>query len=159
MSRIDRFLLSENWCVLWPNCIQMALSRGLSDHCPIQLCIDIADWGPKPMRMLKCWENFTGYNSFVRATWSSYHLEGWGGFVLREKLKLIKLALKEWHRRHSQNLPARITLLKDRIEAFEVKAESLDLLMEEIEEMHGFSEELFSLSRINSSICWQQSRL
>jgi len=25
--------------------------------------------------------------------------------------------------------------------------------------MHGFSEELFSLSQINSSICWQQSRM
>ncbi|XP_024626759.1 uncharacterized protein [Medicago truncatula] len=137
----------------------MALSRGLSDHCPIQLCIDIANWGPKPVRMLKCWENFTYYNSFVREIWSSYHLEGWGGYVLREKLKLIKLALKEWHRRHSQNLPARITLLKDRIEAFEVKAETSALLEEEIEDMHRFSEELFSLSRINSSICWQQSRL
>lgn len=33
------------------------------------------------------------------------------------------------------------------------------LLDEEIEEMHGCSEELFSLSRVNSSICWQQSRM
>jgi len=32
-------------------------------------------------------------------------------------------------------------------------------LDDEIEELHGFSEELFSLSRINSSICWQQSRM
>jgi hypothetical protein len=86
-------------------------------------------------------------------------LDGWGGFVLREKLKLIKLALKEWHRKHSSNLPARITSLKDRIEAFEIKAETSALMEEEIEEMHGFSEELFSLSRIPASICWQQSRL
>jgi len=30
---------------------------------------------------------------------------------------------------------------------------------EEIQELHGLSEELFSLSRANSSICWQQSRV
>jgi exonuclease III len=100
MSRIDRFLLSENWCLTWPNCFQMASSRGLSDHCPIQLCVDIANWGPKPVRMLKCWETFSGYDSFVREKWSTFHLEGWGGFVLKEKLKLIKLALKEWHVKH-----------------------------------------------------------
>jgi exonuclease III len=43
MSRIDRFLLSEKWCLTWPNCFQLASSRGLSDHCPLQLCIDVAN--------------------------------------------------------------------------------------------------------------------
>ncbi|AES88382.2 hypothetical protein MTR_4g054200 [Medicago truncatula] len=28
MSRIDRFLLSEEWCLLWPNCVQIAQLRG-----------------------------------------------------------------------------------------------------------------------------------
>jgi len=54
MSRIDRFLLSDRWCQTWPNCFQMAMSRGLSDHCPLVLSIDVENWGPKPMRLLKC---------------------------------------------------------------------------------------------------------
>jgi len=62
--------------VTWPNCFQLASPRGLSDHCPLQLCIDVENWGPKPVRMLKCWENFSGYNSFVREKWSSFHLDG-----------------------------------------------------------------------------------
>jgi len=33
---------------------------------------------------------------------------GWGGFVLKEKLKLIKVALKEWHASNTHNLPAKI---------------------------------------------------
>ena len=37
MSRLDRFLLSEEWCLVWPNCLQVAQLRGLSDHCPIVL--------------------------------------------------------------------------------------------------------------------------
>jgi len=40
MSRIDRFLLSEEWCLQWSNCLQIALLRGLSDHCLLQLSVD-----------------------------------------------------------------------------------------------------------------------
>jgi hypothetical protein len=28
MSRLDRFLLSEEWCLNWPNCLQIVLLRG-----------------------------------------------------------------------------------------------------------------------------------
>jgi len=35
MSRLDRFLLSEDWCLRWPNCLQVSLLRGVSDHCPL----------------------------------------------------------------------------------------------------------------------------
>jgi len=92
MSQIDRFLLSERWCLTWPNCFQMASSQGLSDHCPIQLCIDFANWGPKLVRMLKCWESFTGYNSFVREKWSTFLLEGW--VCIERKIKVDQISLK-----------------------------------------------------------------
>ena len=82
-------------------------------------------------------------------------MDGWGGFVLKEKLKLIKLALKEWHQSHAQNLPARILGLKDKIEVLDLRGESEVLCEDEIEELHGLTEELFSLVRINSTICWQ----
>jgi len=39
MSRINRLLLTERWYLTWPNCFQLASSRGLTDHCPLQLCI------------------------------------------------------------------------------------------------------------------------
>jgi len=80
-------------------------------------------------------------------------MDGWGGYLLKEKLKLIKLALQDWHQRHSKNLPASISNLKDCISTIELKGESMVLADEEIEELHGYSEELFSLFRINSSIC------
>jgi hypothetical protein len=85
-------------------------------------------------------------------------VEGWGRYVLKEKFKLIKLTLKDWHLRHSRNLPAKILSLKDKISLFDLKGETEDLLESELEEYHGLSEELFSLSRSHSSICWQQSR-
>jgi len=95
MSRIDRFLLSDRWNLTWPNCLQMALSRGVSDHCPLVLSVDVENWGPRPVRMLKCWALSPSYKSFVCNKWNSFQVDGWGGFVLKEKLKLIKLALRE----------------------------------------------------------------
>jgi endonuclease/exonuclease/phosphatase family metal-dependent hydrolase len=83
MSRLDRFLLSESWCHAYPNCIQAALPRTLSDHCPIQLTIDDQNWGPKPLRMLKCWADFPGYKEFVREKWLSSQVFGWSGFILK----------------------------------------------------------------------------
>ena len=48
--------------------------------------------------------------------------------------------------------------LKEKIEVLDLKGESEVLSEDEIEELHGFTEELFSLVRINYSMCWQQSR-
>lgn len=112
MSRLDRFLLSEEWCLQWPNCFQVALLRGLSDHCPVQLSVDEENWGPRPSRMLKCWQEMSGYKQFIKEKWQSFQVDGWGGYVLRAKLKLIKLALKEWHMVHVKNIPGKIDDLK-----------------------------------------------
>ncbi|GAU49411.1 hypothetical protein TSUD_407260 [Trifolium subterraneum] len=123
MSRLDRFLLSEEWCLAWPNCTQVALLRGLSDHCPLVLVASEEDWGPRPLRMLKCWKDVPGYDIFVKEKWNSLQVDGWGGFVLKEKLKLIKVALKEWHMSHVQNLPSRIDSLKTRLSDLDSKGE------------------------------------
>lgn len=61
ISRLDRFLLSEDWCLAWPNCLQIAQLRGLSDHCPLVLTVDEEDWGPRPSRLLKCWTDIPSY--------------------------------------------------------------------------------------------------
>jgi len=74
MSRLDRFFLSEDWCAQWPNMIQRALSRGLSDHCPILFFIDVANWRPRTQRMLKCWADLPGYHMFVKEKWYSFQV-------------------------------------------------------------------------------------
>ncbi|CAJ2638862.1 unnamed protein product, partial [Trifolium pratense] len=158
MSRLDRFLLSEEWCLAWPNCRQVARLRGLSDHCPLVLSANEDDWGPRPSRMLKCWKDVPGYHSFVKERLNSLKVDGWGGYVLKEKLKLIKAGLKEWHKAHTQNLPSRIETLKARLSALDEKGEEETLSEEELVEFQGVSLDIHSLSRLHASISWQQSR-
>jgi len=40
MSRLDRVLVSANWCASWPNSIKVAHQRGLSDPVPLVLHVD-----------------------------------------------------------------------------------------------------------------------
>ncbi|MCI40287.1 endonuclease/exonuclease/phosphatase family protein, partial [Trifolium medium] len=64
-------------------------------------------------------------------------IDGWGGFVLKEKFKLIKLALKDWHVANAQNLSSKIESLKVRLSALDSKGEEQDLTDTELEELAG----------------------
>jgi hypothetical protein len=85
MSRLDRFLLSEDWCLALPNCVQVAQLRGLSDHCPLLLMANDENWGSRPARMLKCWKDIHGYHQFVQDTWNSLQVDEWVGFCSEGK--------------------------------------------------------------------------
>jgi len=88
MSRIDRFLLFEDWCLVWPNCVQVAHLRGLSDQCSLILSVDEENWGPRPSRFLKCWSDNPGYKQFVRNTWCSFKVEGVGRICAKRKVQI-----------------------------------------------------------------------
>jgi hypothetical protein len=108
MSRIDRILISESWIRDWPTSKQWGLDKELSDHCPIMLCESTQNWGPKPFRTLNCWSEMEGYHKFVEEKWRSMEVNGWGAYVLKEKLNSIKSHLKDWHKSHLDNLVGRI---------------------------------------------------
>jgi exonuclease III len=159
MSRLDRFLLSEKWSETWPNSTQIAYQRGLSDHVPLMLVNEEVNWGPRPFRMLKCWSEFPGYSDFVREKWGSFQCQGWGGFVLKEKLKMLKFGLKEWHQQHVKNLDSKILTVKDKLAFLDSKAEVTGLSEEEVIELHDLSVNLHSLAQVQNSINWQKSRM
>ena len=73
--------------------------------------------------------------------------------MLKEKFKLIKTTLKVWHGSHSQNLPTKMTSLKDRQENLDGKGEIDDLSADECDELREVSATIHSLSRLSTSIC------
>jgi len=103
--------------------------------------------------MLKCWADLPRYEQFVREKWSSYNIEDWGAYVLKEKLKLIKGNLKEWHQRHSQILEGRCRTVKERMSSLDIKGELSALMDNEVAELHNLFVNFHSLSRIQSCIC------
>ena len=151
-------MLSEKWCEAWPNSIQVAYQWGLSDHVPLVLHVDEANWGLRPLRMLKCWADYSGYGEFVHQKWGSFNVHRWGGYVLKQKLKMMKESLKE-REHHSQNTKGKIATVKNRISYLDSKAETNTLVEEEVKELQDLSVNLLSLSQVQCSINWQKSRL
>jgi hypothetical protein len=159
MSRLDRFLLSEVWISVFPDCIQAALPRGLSDHCPIILTIDDQNWGPKPLRILKCWADILGYFEFVKEFWQSTHVYGWSGYVIKEKLKMLKEQLRNWPLNHTSNTDSKIRDANNRLAALDVIGEGHNLLFEEDAEFHCLSADIMAFSKLQASMLWQKSRV
>jgi len=67
----------------------------------------------------------------------SLHIDGWVGFVLKEKLKLIKLTIKEWHISHSKNVAGKVDSLKARLSILNCKGKDEVLTDDEAAELHG----------------------
>ncbi|GKU93781.1 hypothetical protein SLEP1_g7347 [Rubroshorea leprosula] len=98
MSKLDRFLLSNELLLCFPDISMRGLSRDISDHCPIVLETCAIDWGPKPFCSLDCWWNHEGFANFIQEKWTNMSVYGWGCYKLKEKFKRLKVELKRWNR-------------------------------------------------------------
>ncbi|XP_058786822.1 uncharacterized protein LOC131661328 [Vicia villosa] len=96
-SRIDRFLVADNIVSDWGVIGQMVEDRDVSDHCPVWLICDKANWGPKPFKVNKEWFSNKDFLPFVKKEWISIKVEGRGDFILKEKLRILKDKLRWWN--------------------------------------------------------------
>ncbi|GLT40913.1 hypothetical protein SLA2020_150100 [Shorea laevis] len=159
MSRLDRFLLSENWCLNWGNVKQWGLKRTMSDHCPILLKNQIIDWGPKPFRFFDVWLDLPGLKELVSETWKSTVISGWHGYRFKEKLKDTKRALKEWSKTVVSETDLIIKKCKDSIAAIDLKGETTDLNDEDVQLRRSNFLELWKQQKVKESMWRQKARI
>jgi hypothetical protein len=98
MSRLDRVLISLEWSDISPNPSVRVLPRDVSDHCPLVLNYDSLDWGPKPFRFNSFLLENSKFKEMVATVWRGQNFSGWMGFILKERFKGLKIAIKEWNR-------------------------------------------------------------
>ncbi|XP_058774472.1 uncharacterized protein LOC131648760 [Vicia villosa] len=98
MSRFDRFLVSDSLISRWNLENRMVGKRINSNHCPVWLKSVNGDWGPKPFRFNNGWFKHEEFRSFVAEEWNLISVVRRGDFVLYEKLKKLKPALKKWNK-------------------------------------------------------------
>lgn len=70
--------------------------KTLSDHFPIFIEEEVKDWGPSPFRFFNQWMQHHSFKEFVSEKWNTFNIQGWGGYVVKKKLKLLKVELKKW---------------------------------------------------------------
>jgi hypothetical protein len=90
--------------------------------------------------------------------WRSCNCEGWMGFVLKEKLKLLKFHLKEWHKGEYGGMDGRLEILVEAIADLDVKGEGSVLSGEEVQRRKDMFGEMWRILKAKRALMVQRSR-
>jgi uncharacterized protein YfaT (DUF1175 family) len=118
------------------------LDRDVADHCPLVLKYNNSDWGPKPFRFNNFWLQHRDFKQLVTNAWTTQECVGWMGYVLKERLKGLKVVIKEWNEVTYRRPAREKQKLIDDIMALDIKSETLGLNVEEVAERKKLFEDL-----------------
>jgi hypothetical protein len=96
-SRLDRFLVSPEWELCYPNLLQKKLLRVCSDHAPILLSSGCPQSGKRAFKFENMWLKEEGFVTKIKGWWDSFQFFGSPSFVLANKLKALKWEIKRWN--------------------------------------------------------------
>ncbi|RVW38516.1 putative ribonuclease H protein [Vitis vinifera] len=97
-SRLDHFLISNEWEDHFLGVFQCALPRIVSDHCPISLEGREVKKGKSPFCFENMWLLSDGFKELVKVWWTGYSVAGSNNHCLAEKLKALKRDLRRWNK-------------------------------------------------------------
>ena len=160
-SRLDRFLVSEEWIQIWPFYKQYVQQRTMSDHCAIVAKSWVKDWGPKPFCSIDAWFLEPGFKTYVQEKWGSYNTQGNNMSSFKEKLKFLKADLKVWNRNVFGCLQTSQRQILKEIENLDTKDDNEDLeehdrlkRMELLSQLRLVDSKMDSLSRQKARANW-----
>ena len=97
MSRLNRFLVSEEWDAHFGGVVQSMMPRPTSNHFPVMLEGGVLEErGPLPFWFENMWLKVDGFKNLIYQWWQSNEVRGFGSYVLTEKLKALKARLRLW---------------------------------------------------------------
>ena len=97
-SKLDRFLVSENLFMAYPNLSALVLPKGLPDHNPILLFEQYVDYGPPPFRFFHSWFKIVDFDNLVISSWAeTIDHETNAMIIFKRKLINLKNAIKQWN--------------------------------------------------------------
>ncbi|XP_071696403.1 uncharacterized protein [Rutidosis leptorrhynchoides] len=126
-SKLDRFLVSEKFALMWNDLLVIPLDRKLTDHSPILLKNGIEDFGPKPTRVFDVWLEEEGAESVIAEAWNSNVNARNPDTIFRLKLKNVKERLKQWSKEKFGSIDTEILELIDESRSWELEAENRSL--------------------------------
>ncbi|MCH98366.1 transposon TX1 putative protein, partial [Trifolium medium] len=85
-------------------------------------------------------------------------VEGWMGFVLKEKLKALKTLIRDWHKQEYGGMEARIEELVVEIKDLDTKGELVGLSIQEVESRKEKFGALWNCLKSKEALLFQRSR-
>ncbi|WKA06292.1 hypothetical protein VitviT2T_024196 [Vitis vinifera] len=133
MSRLDRFLVSEDWESHFNGVVQSTLPRPVSDHFPILLDGGGVRRGPVPFRFENMWLKEEGFKDLLKGWWQGLRFSGSFSFILAEKLKALKAILKSWNKLVFGKVGVNKRLALDKVDFWDSQEKMRTLSLEELE--------------------------
>ncbi|WJZ96624.1 hypothetical protein VitviT2T_015290 [Vitis vinifera] len=133
MSRLDRFLVTEDWEGYFNGVVQSTLPRPMSDHFPILLDEGGVRRGLVPFRFENMWLKEEGFKDLLKGWWQGLRFSGSFSFILAEKLKALKVILKSWNKDVFGKVGANKRLTLDKVDFWDNQEKRRILSIEELE--------------------------
>ncbi|XP_034688121.1 uncharacterized protein LOC117916277 [Vitis riparia] len=154
-SRLDRFLVNEEWDSHFGDARQFLLPRPVSDHFPILMDGGGMRRGPIPFRFENMWLKAEGVKDLLKQWWEEGRFSGSASFILAEKLKFMKAKLKEWNRNSFGRVEYRKNTALEQMEYWDAKEKTSRLSLEELEARNEAKEE-YKKWVLLEEITWRQ---
>nr|GEV86544.1 cytochrome P450 [Tanacetum cinerariifolium] len=126
-SKLDRFLLNEEFNELWGNLSVIPLDRKLSDHFLIVLKDTELDFSPKPFRVFYTWLEEHDFLSIVEGTWKKNVRSIRPDCIFWDRLKNVEASHRVWSKDRFGGHKECIENLKKEALTWELKAEQRGL--------------------------------
>ena len=132
-SRLDRFLILDQWEDHFSAITQSALPRLVSYHNPIVLEVGGFSSGKSPFCFENMWLKIDGFKDLVRSWWNGYSVEGYSSHCIVEKLKALKKDLKKWNNEVVGNVSFNRAEAYSRLQHWEAKENEISLTPGDVE--------------------------
>ncbi|XP_071700539.1 uncharacterized protein [Rutidosis leptorrhynchoides] len=157
-SKLDRFLVSENFIQQWTNVNVLVLDKKHTDHCPLILKDGDIDFGPKPVKVFDDWLNHTESHNIIKSAWNIHVNSNRPDMIFREKLKKVKQELRKWFSTSHDKMKIEIEDLTKSVNDWERKAEECDLSEEQYQIWAKDRELLFQKEKTHVEMLKQKAR-
>lgn len=95
ISKLDNFLMSEDFLLMWNISCQHVGLRDISYHTPIWIKGNNLSWEPKLFKLFNYWMKNDELVPLIKNLWESNTIEGKAAYVLKEKLRLLRGVLRK----------------------------------------------------------------
>nr|KAJ0203637.1 hypothetical protein LSAT_V11C500259620 [Lactuca sativa] len=159
LSKLDRFLVCSKFLSAYPQASCFAMNRDLSDHSLIVLRARCEDFGPPPFNFLNSWLSNDELDGVIKE--ACLVLRGYDTLdtILLNKLKYLKLAIRNWRVNATRKENNEIETWKNRNAKLKLIAKSRVLTEAELEERSNIGVKIDEHARLVTLNLKQRAKL
>lgn len=84
---------------------------------------DDRNWGPKPFKFINAWVLHPKFLVEANKVWDSTNVQGWASYIIMEKLRVLKIALKKWNTKVFGDVEAKLKEVESELHSIDLQFE------------------------------------